>query len=116
MRTCVRMGPPRYRPVRELERAIERRELDLACALARELTRSTGRPLDLGLALGLVGLVAADGADAFDPWALRWLSRWIAQSRHATIETAAEIAGSLADLPAEPRLALESIRRNGRLA
>lgn len=43
------------------------------------------------------------------PWALRWLARWASEHKAATIEQAAEIAASLADLPAEPSM-FETIR------
>ncbi|MDQ6811535.1 MAG: hypothetical protein M3Z95_06525 [Actinomycetota bacterium] len=109
------MTPRPYRPVRELEGAIERGELDFALALAREVTLQRGRPLDLQLALGLLSLVAIQRSDAYDGWALRWLGRWISESRQPTIEQAAEVAGSLADLPCEPDAALEVIRRTCRL-
>jgi hypothetical protein len=47
--------------------------------------------------------VARDTPDEFNAWALRRLSRWIAETP-ATIERAAEVAAQLADLPAEPAL------------
>ncbi len=37
-------------------------------------------------------------------WALRWLAQWASESRTATAERAAEVAASLADLPAEPTM------------
>ena len=104
------MGKPPYRPVRELERAIERGELDFALAYAKELARLRSRPLDLGLALGLLPLIAAQQPDAYDAWALRWLSRWIGECRWPTIGKAAELAACLAELPGEPQAALERIR------
>jgi hypothetical protein len=110
MRTYVRMGKPPYRPVRELERAIERGELDFALAYAKELARQRSRPLDLGLALGLLALIAAQQPHAYDAWALRWLARWIGESRGPTIEKAAELAGCLAQLPREPGAMLARIR------
>src|SRR5262249_62083481 len=101
MRTCVRMGPGPYRPALELRRALERGELDMAIAHARELARKRGRPIDLDLALALVALVAAQRPRDYDAWALRWLGRWVGEGREPTIEKAAELAASLADLPAE---------------
>jgi hypothetical protein len=95
------MGPGPYRPARELERAIERRELDIAIGIARDIARER-RPIGLALALRLVSLVAAEGAD-YDSWACRWLARWLAETPNATIALAAEVAATLADLPAEPR-------------
>ncbi|HWX73786.1 MAG TPA: hypothetical protein VNZ05_00670 [Solirubrobacteraceae bacterium] len=104
------MGKPPYRPVRELERAIERGELDFALAYAKELARERSRPLDLGLALGLLPLIAAQQPDAYDAWALRWLMRWIGEFRWPTIERAAELAACLADLPRDPQARLAQIR------
>src|SRR5947209_4397006 len=111
MRTCVRMNPTPFRPARELEAAIERHELDFALALARELSAQAGRPLDLGIALRLLALAAAEQTGVYDAWALRWLVRWIGESREPTIEQAAEVAGALADLPAEPSQGLAALQR-----
>jgi hypothetical protein len=103
-----------YRPVRELEGAIARGELDFALAHAKEVARERRVPIDLELALGLLPLIASQQPDAYDAWALRWLVRWIRESHGPTIATAAELAGSLADLPAEPQAALELIRASAR--
>jgi hypothetical protein len=84
--------------VKELERAIARGELDFAIGYARELGRGGGRPLDLQLALGLLALIAAQRPRAYDAWALRWLGRWIAETRGPTIARAAELARGLVDL------------------
>jgi hypothetical protein len=107
-------GP--YRPMRELEAAIERGELDFALAHAKEVARERRRPLELALALELLALVAAQQPHAYDAWALRWLERWIAESQQATIDEAARLAASLAALPAEPRGVLQAIRRGYRLS
>jgi hypothetical protein len=104
------MGPTPYRPVRELEGAIERGELDFALAYARELMQENKRPLDLELALGLLGLIALQRPQAYDAWALRWLGRWMREARRPTIETAARIATALAALPKAPQQALARIR------
>ncbi len=108
MRTYVRMMPPPYRPVRELEGAIERRELDMAIGIAKDIARER-RPIGLELALGLVGLVATAGPD-YDLWACRWLARWLGETPGVTIGLAAEVAATLADLPAEPQ-AIDAIRQ-----
>ena len=104
-----------YRPVRELEAAIARGELDFALAHAKEVARERGAPLDLGLALGLLTLVAAQQRDAYDAWALRWLARWITEARTPTIAQAATVAGSLAAMPGDPRAAAEAVRRTTKL-
>jgi hypothetical protein len=103
------MAPRPYRPARELEGAIERGELDFAIALAHEVAQEWGRPIDLDLALRLLALVATQRSDAYDAWALRWLGRWLLETHGATIDQAADVAGSLADLPAEPDSALKVI-------
>jgi hypothetical protein len=108
------MGPTPYRPVRELEGAIERGELDFALAYARELARESKRPLDLELALGLLGLIALQRPQAYDAWALRWLGRWMRESRRPTIDCAARIAAALAALPNAPQQALARIRASWR--
>ena len=116
MRTYVRMmtSSP-YRPVRELEAAIARGELDFALAHAKEVARERRAPLDLGLALDLLMLVAAQQRHAYDGWALRWLGRWIAEAREPTIAQAATLAGSLAEMPRAPSAAADAIRRLARL-
>jgi hypothetical protein len=108
------MSQAPYRPVRELERAIERGELDFALAYAKELARQRSRPLNLELALGLLALIADQQPDAYDAWALRWLGRWIGESSRPTIGRAAELAKSLAELPDDPPAALAVIRASCR--
>ena len=98
-----------YGPVRELEGAIARGELDFALAHAHEVARERRGPIELEPALGLLPLTASQQPDAYDAWALRWLVRWTRESRRPTIATAAELAAGLADLPAEPQV-LEAIR------
>src|SRR5262245_13201703 len=102
MRTCVRMSPGPYQPVRELEGALARGELDMAIGYAKEVGDRRGRPIDLGLALRFLPLVVAQRVREYDAWALRWLGRWVDEAPEATIEQAAELAASLADLPTEP--------------
>src|SRR5919108_3170212 len=101
MRTCVRMmgiGP--HRPIRELEAALGRGELDMAAAIAKDFHHEHGRPIPLELALRMLPLAARGGG--YDAWACRWLSRWLTEAS-PSIETAAEVAACLADLPTEPR-------------
>jgi hypothetical protein len=105
------MGPRPYRPLSELEGALERGDLDFAITLAIEVSDERRRPIDLDLALRFLPLLAIRRSPDYDAWALRWLGRWIEESDQATIEHAAEIAAALADLPGEPHSALDSIRR-----
>ncbi len=96
------MTPRPYRPLVELEGALARGDVDFAVTLAVELAEERRRPIELGLALGFLPLIAAQRPREFDAWALRWLARWLAETPAASIEQAAELAGLLADLPAEP--------------
>jgi hypothetical protein len=103
------MNPRPYRPAVELEGALERGDLDYAITLAVEVAGDQSRPVELPIALTFLPLIAAQRPHDYDAWALRWLARWIEETDGATIEQAAEVAGMLADVPAEPR-ALESLR------
>lgn len=111
MRTyvCV-MGLGPYRPIKDLERALERGELDLAIAAAKDVSREYGGPIKLDIALRFLPVVSEQRREDYDGWALRWLARWSTETPGATIEQAAEVAACLADLPAEPT-AFETIRR-----
>jgi hypothetical protein len=105
------MGPGPHRPLRDLEGAIRRGDLEMASAIARDLARARGRPIALELALELLPLVVAEDLGSYDVWACRWLARWLNETRGATIESAAELAAALADLPSEPVTALAALRR-----
>jgi hypothetical protein len=97
------MGLGPWRPIRDLERAIARGDLGMSTALARDAEREFGRPIQLDLALRLVSLAAAQPG-TYDAWSCRWLARWLSESPAPTIDAAAELAGCLAELPAEPQL------------
>jgi hypothetical protein len=103
------MAPRPFRPLADLPGALERGELRFAIRLAALGAEDQGRPIDLELALRFLPLVVAQQPKHYDAWALRWLGRWITETPEATIEQAAEIAASLADLPAEPS-ALDALR------
>ena len=102
------MAPRPWRPAAELERALERGDLRHAVALAEELRVERGRPIELGTAARFLPLIASASPGEYDAYALRWLARWVSETGTATIEQAAEVAASLADLPVEPRM-LETI-------
>ena len=102
------MGPRPWRPGAELEQALERGDLRYAVALAEEVRVERGKPIELGTAARFLPLIAAASPAEYDAYALRWLARWVSETGTATIEQAAEIAASLADLPVEPRM-LDSI-------
>jgi hypothetical protein len=95
----------------ELEGAIRRGDLEMASAIARDFARDRGRPIGLDLALELLPLVVVHDLESYDVWACRWLARWLKETHGATIEGAAELAGALADLSAEPATALAALRR-----
>jgi hypothetical protein len=107
------MTPRPYRPLVELEAALERGDLEFAVVLASELTEARRRPIGLDLALQFLPLLARERSEDYDAWALRWLERWIRETHGPTIERAAEVAASLADLPSEPQAVVASIRRSG---
>jgi hypothetical protein len=98
------MTPRPWRPAGELETALERGDLRYAVALAEELRIERGRPIELITAARFLPLIAAASPREYDAYALRWLARWVTETGTATIEQAAEVAASLADLPAEPRM------------
>lgn len=97
-----------WKPAVELDGALERGDLPYAIKLAAEVAEDRGRPIELDTALRFLPLVASHDREHYDAWALRWLERWISETP-VTIDVAAEVAGSLADLPAEPT-ALDTIR------
>lgn len=104
------MGPRPWKPDVELNGALDRGDLRYAITLAAEVQEDQRRPIDLATALRFLLLVIAHRPQEFDAWACRWLARWLAEAPGATIEMAAEIAGALADLPAEPVASLDVIR------
>jgi hypothetical protein len=105
------MAPRPYRPLAELDAALTRGELDFAVTLAAEVSLERRRPIDLELALRFLPLLAAQRSRDYDAWALRWLARWIDEADGVTIDRAAELAASLADLPSEPQASFQSIQR-----
>jgi hypothetical protein len=94
--------------VAELEGALQRGDLRYAMSLAQELRSERGRPLELAVAVRFLPLIAEQSPTEYDAWALRWLARWAAETGTATVEQAAVLAASLADLPGEPGM-LEEI-------
>jgi hypothetical protein len=98
------MGPRPWRPAAELEKALERGDLRFAVTLAEEVRMERGRPIELATAARFLPLIATASPGEYDAYALRWLSRWVTETGAATIEQAAEVAASLADLPAEPTM------------
>ncbi len=103
------MGPRPWQPAVELEGALDRGDLRYAITLADELRIKGGKPIALDTALRFLPLIARESPREYDLWALRWLTRWLRETGAATIEQAAELAASLADLPSEPQVA-EAIR------
>jgi len=105
------MTPRPYRPLAELEGALERGDLDFAITLAMELSGERGRPIELDLALRFLPLVAVGQPDAFDAWALHWLERWCRELRgRASIDDSVDVARGLAEIPVEPERGMDAIR------
>ena len=100
----------------EIEREIARGDLRMAVAVARDFEACSGRPIPLGVALSLLALVAAKRPERYDAWACRWLARWLTEARQPTIQAAADVAASLAELPAEPVEAGDAIRETAQLS
>jgi hypothetical protein len=96
------MGPRPWRPAAELESALARGDLRFAVSLAEEVRLERGKPIELSLAARFLPLIASASPGEYDAYALRWLARWVTETGSATIEQAAEVAASLADLPSEP--------------
>jgi len=104
------MNPRPYRPAAELEAALQRGDLELSVVLAREVAEDRHRPLELGVALRFLPLVAAQRPDDYDGWAARWLVRWLTEAPEASIDRAVDVAAALAALPLEPQ-AIEAINQ-----
>ena len=85
----------------------------MAIAVAKDIAREYDHPIPVDLAVRFLPVVVAQKPEAFDRWALRWLAQWTGTT-NASIERAAEIAAALADLPAEPVTAWETITRLSR--
>ena len=96
------MTPRPWKPDVELDAALDRGELRFAITLAEELRHERGKPVDLDTAARFLPLIARESPGEYELWALRWLSRWLAESPTPTIERAVEVAASLAELPGEP--------------
>jgi len=94
------LGP--YRPLKDVERALERGDLRMAVAGARDCAHEYGHAIPLDIAVKFLPVVVAQTPDAYDGWALRWLARWSTESPKRTIERAAVLAAALADLGSEP--------------
>jgi hypothetical protein len=69
------MGLGPYRPVKDLERALERGELDMAVAAAKDVAREYGQPIALELSVRFLPVVVAEQPERCDTWACRWLAR-----------------------------------------
>jgi len=80
----------------------------MSIAAAKDAQADSGRAIPLGLALRFLPLLATD-AERYDVWTLRWFTRWLSDTLGVTIEQAAELAGCLCELPAEPTT-LEAIQ------
>jgi hypothetical protein len=64
-------------------------------SLAEELRIERGRPIDLDTAERFLPLIADQSPAEYDAWAVRWLTRWLAESGAPTVEQVVAIAGRL---------------------
>jgi hypothetical protein len=99
------MGNAPFRPITEIERRLDRGDLSMAIAVAKDRRQ----PLSLHLGMRMLPLVAGQRPDSYDTWALRWLKRWVEEMPGITIDDAAEVAQALAEIPVEPDHAIERI-------
>jgi len=104
------MGLGPYRPLKDVERALERGDLEMAVAAANDCAREHGRPIHIELSLRFLALVAIQQHESYDRWACRWLARWLEEATGPTIDRAADVAAALAELPSEPQ-AFDAILR-----
>jgi hypothetical protein len=102
------MGLGPYRPLNDLARYLDKGDLPMSIAAAKDAQADSGQAIPLDLALRFLPLLATD-TERYDVWALRWFTRWLGEARGVTIEQAAELAGCLCELPAEPTT-LEAIQ------
>jgi hypothetical protein len=90
------MGPRPWRPATELEGALQRGDLRHAMSLAEELRIERGRPIDLDTAERFLPLIAERSPGEYDAWAVRWLTRWLAESGAPTIDQVTQVVERLA--------------------
>lgn len=64
------------------------------------------------MVLRFLPLIARESPKEYDAWSLRWLARWCAEAPAPSIEQAAEVAASLADLADEPVAAFEALQQS----
>lgn len=99
--------PRPWRPVRELEHALESGDLAIAITAAHDL-QEDGHRIGLGTALELLALIARKKPQDFERWALRWLARYVTEGCQR-IEDAADVASLLEELAYEPT-AIQKLR------
>src|SRR5580700_11247153 len=104
------MGIGPWRPIKDLENALAKGDLEMAIAVAKDITREKGHTISLDLALRMLPLVIRDRPDEYDQWALHWFHRWMERDG-STISEVADVAVALADLRSEPTEAYEVLRR-----
>jgi hypothetical protein len=101
--------PRPYNPTRELESFLRDGNLRFAVAMAKDIRSETGRRIGSPLALKMLVLVSAQRPEEYDEWAIRWLARWLRQTRSATIDDAADICQGLAQIPVDEQAGLEKV-------
>ena len=83
------MGIGPWRPITDIERHLQRGELDMAIAVAHDTRRAHGRPIPLNIALKFLPAVARHRPEHYSAWALRWLADWLPKA--ATIDQALDV-------------------------
>lgn len=102
------MGRP-YKPLRELQSHLQYGRLDMAIIVAHDFRDEWPKGLPLQTALRFLPLIATQQPHNYDPWAIRWLTRWITETPAPTINQAAHTAHALAELIADPDTALDRL-------
>lgn len=107
------MGLGPWRPHKELDEKLQRGDLRMATAIAKDIHRELGHPISLQTALRFLPLIAEDQPDSYDTWALKWVSRWV-QEIDGDIDDLAEVTSALAELPVNAEEAVRRIDTLGR--
>jgi hypothetical protein len=103
------MGIGPWRPITDIERHLQRGELDMAIAVAHDTRRAHGRPIPLNIALKFLPVIARHRPEHYSAWALRWLADWLPKA--TTIDQALDVTMALAQLRSEPNDAMQTLMR-----
>jgi hypothetical protein len=104
------MGIGPWRPIKDLEVALKKGDLEMAIAVAKDIAREKGHTISLDLALRMLPLVIRERPEEYDRWALHWFERWLEGHGALTMSAVADVAVALAELPRDID-AFEVLRR-----